>query len=313
MQTTGAAVPGVKVRGISTYPDGQSAPPDSNAVTDAKGAYTLSFPAWTQESLGGNPPRLRLVIEVPPGLVVVSVTKDTGESGSQNAALLLVDSLGTDPINITLAPGPVVSGRVTNGLTGASLAGIMVMALRPNSQLIDGSSGDAFEIEASAKTDATGQYSLTVQSGSYVIDAVDPRGGQERFWSEDPTIFQATLLTVDRVVVGINIALVPVMGISGELRSGTTPVVGGIAGARVVAFLVGSTPCCRIVGVAMTDDNSTFLMYVPPGVYRIAITPAAGSPYAAEWWKDATAFATATDVPLGTTAIQLEVDLAKGP
>jgi hypothetical protein len=60
----------------------------------------------------------------------------------------------------------------------------------------------------------------------------------------------------------------------------------------------------------MTDDNSTFVMFVPQGIYRLSFEPAAGSPYAAEWWNGADGFASATDVTLGSDAIQLRIDLA---
>jgi hypothetical protein len=263
--------------------------------------------------MGGNPPSLQLYFELPPGYFVLGVTKDTGESPSygRDVALLLVDDLGVDPIDITLGLGHVVEGRVTSGLTGAPLAGIAVSALRPGSLFIDGSYGDAFEIETAASTDPDGRYSLTVRPGPYVIYAVQPQGAQ-RFWTDDPAVFQATPLSVDRSVAGIDITLVPVTAIGGEFRSCGTPIVGGPAGVRVVTYLADGTPCCRIVGVATTDDNGTFLMYVPQGRYRIAFEPPTGSPYAAQWWNGATGFATATDVVVGSEPVQLEVELAPG-
>ncbi|MDP9468253.1 MAG: carboxypeptidase-like regulatory domain-containing protein, partial [Chloroflexota bacterium] len=291
---------------------GQPAPADATAVTDASGAYTLSFPTWTQAALAGNMATLQLYFELPPGFFVIGVTKDTGESPSygRDEAMLLVDDLGVGPIDITLGLGEVVEGRVTNGLTAAPLAGVRVSALRLNSIAIYGGFGDAFEQEAQATTDATGRYSLTVRAGTYVIYAQETGGSQQRFWSEDPTVFQATPLSVDRAVAGINIALVPVTTIGGEVRSGPRQFTDAVTGARVVAYLAGDTPCCRIGGVAITGEQGFFLMYVPPGLYRIEFTPPAESPYAAEWWSEAAGFATATDVNVGSEPIQLEVELA---
>jgi len=228
------------------------------------------------------------------------------------------DDLGDGPIDITLALGLVVEGRVTSGLTGAPLAGIQVIALKLNSILIDGNpASDAVEVEAVASTDATGRYSLTVPSGSYVIYAGEQiygseqgPGAQQRFWSEDPTIFQATPLSVERAIAGVNIALVPVTVIRGEVRSGPTQFTDGLADVRVVAYLAGATPCCRIGGVAITGEGGFFLMFVPQGLYRIEFDPPAGSPYAAEWWSAATGFATATDLTVGSEEVQLEVELA---
>jgi hypothetical protein len=84
-----------------------------------------------------------------------------------------------------------------------------------------------------------------------------------------------------------------------------------VEGARVAAYLAGGTPCCRTVGVATTGYNGTFVMYLPPGTYRFVFDPPTGSPYAAQWWRAAAGFATATDVIIGTAQVQLEVELAR--
>lgn len=319
--TTGMPVAGVRIRGRSLPPPGLIVPdpPEAIAVTDARGAYTLSFPIWP----GGNPPALFLTLELPPGFLLVAMTNLGLQSGpcELNAGRpppalggsvgCRFDDLGDGPIDITLALGHVVEGSVTSGLSGAPLAGVQVSALKLNSILIDGNpASDAFEVEAVASTDATGRYSLTVPSGSYVIYAQEPGGSQQRFWSDDPTVFQATPLSVERAIAGVNIALVPVTVIRGEVRSGPTQFVDAVAGIRVVAYLAGDTPCCRIGGVAITSEGGFFLMYIPPGLYRIEFDPPAGSPYAAEWWSAATGFATATDVTVGSEPIQIEVELA---
>jgi len=183
-----------------------------------------------------------------------------------------------------------------------------------------------------ATTDAAGRYSLTVPSSyvlyapepvpssSYVIYAQEPGGSQQRFWSDDPKVFQATPLSVERAIAGINIALVPVTVIRGEVRSGPTQFTDGLSGVRVVAYLAGDAPCCRIGGVAITGgvviaaDSGFFLMFLPKGLYRIEFTPPPGSTYAAEWWNGSTSFATATDLTAGSEEVQLEVELARaGP
>lgn len=335
--TTGEPVAGVRIRGRSFPPPGLPDPPEAIAVTDARGAYRLSFPTWP----GGNPHALFLTLELPPGFLLVAMTNTGGPSGpcelnagagspAQGGSVgCRFDDLGDGPIDITLALGNAVEGRVTSGLTGAPLAGIQVSALKLNSILIDGNpASDAFEVAAVATTDATGRYSLTVPSSyviyapdavpssSYVIYAQEPGGSQQRFWSDDPTVFQATPLSVKRAIAGVNIALVPVTAMRGEVRSGPTQFADGVAGARVVAYLAGDAPCCRIGGVAITGgvafaaDSGFFLMFLPKGLYRIEFTPPPGSTYAAEWWNGATGFATATDVTLGSTEVQLEVELA---
>jgi len=314
--TTGVPVAGVRIRAYD--PSAEPSSPEKTAVTDERGAYTLSFAPWP----GGIAQSLFLTLELPPGFLLVGMTNTGPPSGpcELNAGAgspdlggtvgCRFDDLGDGPIDITLALGHAVEGRVTGGLTGAPLAGVQVSALGPISILIYGGMGDAFEVEAVATTDATGRYSLTVPSGSYVIYAQEPGGSQQRFWSEDPTVFQATPLSVDRALAGLNIALVPVTAIGGEVRSGPTQFTDAVAGIRVVAYLAGDTPCCRIGGVGVTGEQGFFLMYVPQGLYRIAFEPPPGSPYAEEWWSEAAGFATATDVTLASEPVQLEVELA---
>lgn len=316
LMTTGAGVAGVQVRGFPMpINDGRVSGPDATAVTDDRGAYTLSVLVWTQEALlNTSSSQLMLQVTPPPGLLVLSVARTAGgppgSAGRNFTGPLFLDDLN-GPFDITLGPGHIVEGRVTSGVNGTPLAGIGVTALGPNSILIYGGAGDAFERVSSATTDATGRYRLTAPSGTYVIYASGTQG-DTRFWSDDPAVFQASRLTVERDVAGIDIALVPVTQIGGYVRSG--PAFGdGVEGARVAAYLAGGTPCCRAVGVAMTGYNGTFLMQVPPGTYRIVVDPPAGSPYAAQWWRAAAGFATATDVIVRTERVQLEVELSRRP
>lgn len=131
----------------------------------------------------------------------------------------------------------------------------------------------------------------------------------QRFWSDDPAVFEMTPLRVDRDLVGIDVALVPVSRIWGNL-SGPSPAE-GVEGVRVVAYLAGDTPCCRVVARATTGRGGGFSMYVPQGLYRIVFDPPAGSPYTQQWWRGAADFATATDVTAGQGNVQLEVELAR--
>jgi len=251
-----------------------------------------------------------LNFELPAGFVLVGVTKSAGPGSLPNMAVFLQDDLGVGPIDITLAAGHIVEGQITSGITGAPLVDIGVMALRLNSMLIYGGQGDAFEVEATASTDATGKYRLTVRSGTYVLYSPGPWDNTERrFWSDDPAVFQATSLKVERSVAGIDIALVPTTQLWGLVRPGSS--LEGEAGTRVAAYLGGGTACCRLVGLATTGFGGTFVMYLPQGRYRIVFDPPAGSSYAAEWWNRAPGFATATDVTVGSELVRLEVELVR--
>ncbi len=312
MAGTGLPVSGVRIRGRSLPPPGQPDPPEATAVTDERGAYTLTFLAWPAGAMGGNTPALFLTLELPPGFVFVAMT-NTGfpyPGALPTERMMALADVGGGPIDITLGPGQVIEGRVSSGLSGAPLAGIQVSALKLNSIIIYGGFGDAFEQEDRATTDAAGRYSLTVPSGSYVIYANEPEGTQRRFWSNDQTVFQATPLSVDRALDGINIAMVPVTAIGGEVRSGPTQFTDAVAGVRVVAYLAGDTPCCRIGGVGVTGEQGFFLIYLPQGLYRVAFEPPPGSSYALEWWSEAAEFASATDVTVASEPVQLEAELA---
>ena len=315
--TTGGGVAGVRVSGMPmALNDGRSPGPEVSAVTDERGAYTFDVLTWTLEALA-NSSSFQMMIQVtpPPGLLVLSVTKSLGgPPGSARGNLtgpLIVDDLDT-PIDIALGPGHIIEGKITSRVTGSPLAGIRVSALGPNSMIIHGGQGDAFEIAATAATDAIGVYRLTVPSGTYVIYTSGRDGAETRFWSDDPAVFQATRLTVERSVTGIDLMLVATRQIDGQVRSG--PSFGeGVIGTRVAAYLAGGTPCCRTVGVATTGPAGTFLMHLPQGTYRIVFDPPAGSPYAAQWWRAAASFASAADVIVGSEHVLLEVELARRP
>jgi hypothetical protein len=292
--------------------DGRVSGPDVTAVTDDRGAYSFNVLVWTPEALASSS-SFQMMIQVSPpvGLLVLGVTKTQGGFPATSGNLigpLIVDDL-TAPIDITLGPGHVIEGRITSGLSGAPLAGIRVHALGPDSMLIYGGQGDAFDIQASDSTDANGRYRLTVRSGMFVVFTPGPQGTQPRFWSDDPAVFQATRLRVDRNIADISLVVVPTTQIGGYVRSG--PSVGdGVEGARVAAYVAG-VACCRIVGLATSGYNGTFVMYLPPGVYRFVFDPPSGSPYAAQWWRAAGGFATATDVTVASERVQLEVELVR--
>jgi len=282
------------------------------ATTNDSGVYTLTVLIWTPEALGSSSSfQVMLEVTPPPGLLVLDVTGALGSPpGTMGGMRPLILNDLSGPIDITLGPGHIVEGRVTSGITGAPLPGISVSALGPNSMLIHGGAGDAFEIEAITTTDTTGRYRLTVRSGTYAIHTRGPLDAQPRFWSDDPAVFQASLLTVERNVAGIDIALVPVTQLGGYVRSG--PSFGdGVEGVRVAAYLAGGSPCCRMVGVATTGFAGTFLMFIPQGTYRIVVDPPTGSPYAAQWWRGAAGFASAIDVIVGTAQMQFEVELSR--
>lgn len=315
--TTGVAVAGVQIRGMPMpLNDGRAPGADVTAMTDDRGVYTLSVLVWTPEALANSSSeQMMLQLTPPPGLLVLSVANSVGGPPGTASGNLTGPFFPADldrPIDITLGPGRSVEGKITSGPTGTPLAGIGVLALGPNSMLIHGGAGDAFEVAANATTDTNGSYRLTVPSGTYVVYTPGPRNAQPRFWSDDPAVFQATTLRVERDVAGIDITVVPVTQIAGYVRSG--PSFGeGVEGARVAAYLAGGTLCCRLVGLATSGYNGTFVMYVPPGTYRLVFDPPTGSPYAAQWWRAAAGFATATDVTVGTERIQLEVELSRRP
>src|SRR6266478_6343275 len=202
LMTTGAGVAGVRVR-VSPMPqsDGRAPGPDATAVTDDSGVYTLTVLIWTPEALASSGSFQAMVEIAPPaGLLVLDVTRVVGgppgtTGGMLTGRPLILGDLD-GPIDVKLGPGHIVEGKVTSGITGAPLAGIGVSALGPNSMLIYGGAGDAFEIEATTTTDATGRYRLTVRSGTYAIYTRGPQDAQQRFWSDDPAVFQASLLMV---------------------------------------------------------------------------------------------------------------------
>jgi hypothetical protein len=155
--TSGAGVAGVRVRAMPA-PINLSAPPgpDVTGVSGSDGSYAFNVFLWTPEALASSSSEQLMVdIVPPPGLRVIEVTRSSGAPpGTAATGPFFIHDLD-GPIDITLARATVVGGRVT-GAAGAPLEGIQVIALGLNSILISGGAGDAFEVQSSASTDATG-------------------------------------------------------------------------------------------------------------------------------------------------------------
>lgn len=315
LSATGAGVAGVHVSAMPMpLGDGRMPGPVLTAVTDAGGAYSLTLQTWSLESLASSSSfQLMVQVTAPPGLLVLDISRSIGGPpgtavGNLTGPTIVGDLSG--PVDIALGPGHIVEGRVTSGVSSAPLAGVRVTALRPNSILIRGGAGDAFEIQASTLSDVAGGYRLTVPTGTFVVSVHGGAADQARFWSDDPAVFQASELSVERSISGIDVAVVAVTTVGGYVRSGPS-FAEGVEGARVTAFAGGGTTCCRVVGRGTSGGAGTFLLQLPRGTYRLLIEPPTGSQYSAQWWRAAAGFASATDVTVASDPIELEVLLAR--
>ncbi|HEY1911972.1 MAG TPA: carboxypeptidase-like regulatory domain-containing protein [Vicinamibacterales bacterium] len=129
----------------------QSGDPIPNARVTLIGART--FPTRLTDGSG------RFSSEVPPGRyrVVVSKTAYARQETSVDSA---------EPIEIRLAPGAVVTGRVTNPV-GDPVVGVQVVVEVP------GTAGARGPATASAQTDDLGEYRLSgLSAGTYAVAAI---------------------------------------------------------------------------------------------------------------------------------------------
>lgn len=112
-----------------------------------------------------------------------------------------------------------------------------------------------------AATNSSGQYSLTVNPGSYHVLAYDPTGVYATSYYADAESFEtSTLLNVTGNLTNINFSLVKAGFFAGTVTSqGGTP----LAGITVAVYNTDGTRR----GFTQTDAAGHYVLVVPPGMY----------------------------------------------
>ncbi|HZM74428.1 MAG TPA: carboxypeptidase regulatory-like domain-containing protein [Candidatus Limnocylindrales bacterium] len=212
--TAGTALAGIPVS--------VSGPASRSTTTDAAGRYSLTLTPGTYSVTAGG------------GFYVPQTV--TGVN-------IVVDQTTTRNFALTRVPTGTITGRVTDSLSGAALAGATVVASGPAS--------------ASGTTDASGVYRLTVPAGTYSVTA-------------SLTLYQSG--TVTGVVVPANgtatanIVLRPNFGtLTGKITNSVTGA--AVPGASITVFGAGGT--FRTTSDAAGNYTIT---RIPAGSYAMHVT-----------------------------------------
>ncbi|HEV8228362.1 MAG TPA: carboxypeptidase regulatory-like domain-containing protein [Candidatus Limnocylindria bacterium] len=239
----------------------------ASTIADATGGYQLSVPSasWI------------VVAQPPPGHVV-------GFRGG-------IDS-STDPVGVDLfcASGSIISGRVTDALSGAGVPSIHVAATDW--------SGGAGAVSDDNFTDSSGDFALTVANGDYRIHfetlagVAYPRAGYvDAYWNGKSTFAAANKLTIAGAnASGINASLAPLFSVTGTVSTSSPFDPSAI---RVEA--VDTATCTVVMAYGYTLPSGTYEMRLPNGSYKFRT---AGRSDWTDAWYGGTSCGTALPVPV---------------
>lgn len=285
--------------------------PCLTTTTDADGRYVVHPPAWPSDYYGDGEDYLLLVVpdalhrpqwvgapapaDLPDGWPSPE-DMDHGEWSS-------VPGYGNAPEQLTLDQVLTGAGRLAGTVSGSGGGPATGVAVRVHSNLDDGSPLAGRDYRTTTAADGTwsvghlpaGGYSVHFGEGSdhYVPQAYDGGAGLVITASQNRTGIDATLEEGGRVTGTI----------TGDPGTGAVPLVG----ATVHAY----APAGAEVASATTVAGGTYALTLSEGTYRIQVTPAAGTPYAARWYgAGATSQATAADVAItlgGSTTVDAQL------
>ncbi|MFL6244498.1 MAG: collagen binding domain-containing protein, partial [Thermoanaerobaculia bacterium] len=178
------------------------------------------------------------------------------------------------------AGAATVSGIVTSAATGNALNGMVVAAYDPAGNLV-----------ATATTDATGLYVLTVPAGQYRLLAYDLAGVYATAFDANAESFETSpLRSIPAAGAQVSFALVNGGRIAGMVLTVNGP---PLADAVVEVYNLSGTRR----GFTTTNANGDYSVVVPPGQYKIIAYDPTGT-FAASFYSGARTFADATPMPV---------------
>lgn len=208
-------------------------------------------------------------------------------------------------IDAELEIGSMITGLVTAAATGQAAPEVRVCAFSTTDFLAE-----------CAKTDATGHYTIVgLEAGQYELE-FDPVGnGQGLLWQLYPGL---VTVPAKGTKSGVNQALPSGGQIRGTVRLAATGApLGGVRVCLTEAEFLEQWAC-------LTSPASGLYGFIglPQGSYKVAFSAAGNEfpdpepivdAYPTQWWKGASAFATATAIAVTPPAIVDGVDAALGP
>jgi len=270
------------------------------AQTDAQGNYSIAVPIGSSVkvsfgSFNGPPPGTRYLPQW-------WNNKPSFEAADPIFA-------GADVLNIDahLANGLVISGHVSEP-GGAPLPGVQVQVIDPAVACCP------FREVAHTQTNATGDYTAVVPSGSYKVQFFEfpppAHPHMPQWWQGKPFDQGADVLVVAADRPNIDAILMPAVFIRGRVTDSTGAV--GI-GAVNVSSSDATLPCCQFVSGSQTDPLGNYAYLVPLGsLVKVQFGPPPGSRYTGEWWNEKTTFDSADPIRADADHSGIDARLATG-
>jgi len=221
----------------------------------------------------------------------------------ENAALVTVTAgQTTTGINAQLAPGGIVSGRVTDG-SGNGIPNVDI-----NVQTSD------YSIEPRKKTDANGYYTIQgMPTGNFQLQfETSSIFYVTKWYNNKHNSFDADYLyiTAGQTLSNIDAQLDPGGQISGRVTDGSN---NGIQGAEIRTLNSSN----EIVDIVWTEEDGTYSTMEhksPVGTFKIYCVPQYPEAYVREYYNNKTTFETADAVTLtaGQTLPDIDFQLDSG-
>ncbi len=219
-----------------------------------------------------------------------------------NATVITLTAPGITPINAALARGAQITGQVTAGEAGPSLA----QGAALENVLVSAYPGlDTFSSVASTRTDATGVYTLTgLATGAYLIQFGSTGTYLGEWYNDQPDREIADLVSVTAPAVTSNINASLQQG--GRIAGRVT----GNDGVGLVAVRVNIYDDCNaFLGSTNTNNNGDYLTSVlPVGSYRLEFNPTntfnrRTREYLPEYYNDKASLETADPIPVAAGGV----------
>ncbi|MCK6079029.1 carboxypeptidase regulatory-like domain-containing protein [Microbacterium sp. EYE_5] len=265
------------------------------------GVTTDDAGRWRISGLEGG--EYRVQVEAPSGANLIERWWDNASTEAEATPIQLKASTDVDGIDVALAAGNIVSGRVTS-TDGAPIAGVRIS--------LQSTSNSGASWPRSTRTDEDGRYTLRgIADGAYTVHAYTDSVVNfiDAPWTGDQPGGEPKVIDLsDRAErSGIDLRLAPGARLSGRVTDragkGVADVSVDVWGERDFAY-----------GWASTDEDGVWqILGLPADGYTVAFR-GQHQGFIPEWWKGALSRDTATtvDVPAGGHVDDIDATLRQG-
>jgi len=244
--TSGSSGAGIGQISVATY-DAASGLAVTNSYTDNSGRYTVSgLPTGSYKLLFNRN-----------GVYLEQWYRDKGDISSASV-VAVTEAATTSGIDVSLALGGSISGKVTESGSGAALPGVYVHAYQAGTDTQTGA----------GSTDSSGAYTITGLSGRYQIQFTE--SGYQSRWYGGASQSAATVVTAStsQSAAGVDVQLPKLGAISGTVSDRATGA--GIYQASVTAYDAATG---QSVARASTDVSGNYsITGLPTGSYQVYLS-----------------------------------------